>query len=1220
MLAWGIERILAPHRFRAPWPVSGPTRAFHVSLDARRRYELDEAWVTLRGDLLLADPDRTVQVATRMARDPDPDVPPLRAADLYAGALLEEVYHLIIARYLQTVDAGLFADIETRARAWLGERFGEVLRGFVLRYPPPDVAAGTSPELALARVVEGVPGTHVALEEAWTCYLANVNPALAGAKPLVDVAPLASTVPFDALIDALRGHLADRPGLPGRRDVSLFDVLLEPSRAHPHDLAAQLRFVGTAWGALLGDTFQALMGRFLEALAAVGEADVARGGGPVAGPPPPPSRADLRAGEDEPERFSPDGDWMPRVVMVAKSVYVWLDQLGREHGTRIERLDEIPDAALAELSSRGINALWLIGVWQRSEASRKIKRMRGQPDAEASAYALHDYVIAHELGGEAAYDVLKARAARHGVRLATDMVPNHVGIDGRWVVEHPERFVQLPRAPYPGYTFGGPDLSSDPRVEIRIEDHYYEGTDAAVVFERRDRASGEVAYVYHGNDGTLMPWNDTAQLDYLRADVREAVLRTIVEVAHRSPIIRFDAAMTLAKRHVRRLWYPPPGDPGGVPSRGRFGAMSDEEFEAAMGSAGDGEFWREVVERVAREAPDTLLLAEAFWMMESYFVRTLGMHRVYNSAFMHMLRDEDNAGYRRIIKELLVFDPRVLQRYVNFMNNPDEETARDQFGDGDRYFAVATLLATLPGLPMFGHGQFEGYREKYGMEYRRAKRGERPETWLVERHERELVPVLRRRATFAEAEAFRLFDAVNDAEGVLEDVYAFTNATSASRSLVIVNHRYERSTGRLQTSVPFVPQAGETPRTAGLGEALGLVGGERRFVVARDLIRDVTVVRPADEVMREGWSFDLDGFARRVYVDVHERQDPDGSLARVAADFGDVGVTSLDEALDDLRWGRAYGALDAAVDALLAPGGGDLAEPWARFVGALATPLGASWGSVAAAPPPAPTGAAGARLLASFGPTALTAAAYAYLVGALPDGQGVWRRARLGRPVARRYARAGRDDGEMWAATAAAALATVPLDGRPPAPGRAIVAWSHDADARRALAVHEHGGVTWYRSEGVEALAAVSAGLGRLRRSGGGPARAWTLWRQRLDAWVGTSGYRFEVLLEQARDALPAPRPTSVERSGGRGATSSTDTPADADATSPRRQSGRGKGAEATSNTRSGSGSRSGSKAKAKAKPKAKDASRTKRPAKADATTDRASPPERRRRRRRDEE
>ncbi|MFN8404113.1 MAG: hypothetical protein U0V48_11240 [Anaerolineales bacterium] len=30
-----------------------------------------------------------------------------------------------------------------------------------------------------------------------------------------------------------------------------------------------------------------------------------------------------------------------------------------------------------------------------------------------------------------------------------------------------------------------------------------------------------------------------------------------------------------------------------------------------------------------------------------YFVRTLGMHCVYNSAFMHMLRDEDNANIAR---------------------------------------------------------------------------------------------------------------------------------------------------------------------------------------------------------------------------------------------------------------------------------------------------------------------------------------------------------------------------------------------------------------------------------------------------------------------------------------------------------------------------------------------------------------------------------------------
>ena len=140
------------------------------------------------------------------------------------------------------------------------------------------------------------------------------------------------------------------------------------------------------------------------------------------------------------------------------------------------------------------------------------------------------------------------------------------------------------------------------------------------------------------------------------------------------------------------------------------------------------EFWREVVDRVAAEVPGTLLLAEAFWLLEGYFVRTLGMHRVYNSAFMHMLRDEDGAGYRKVIKETIEFDPEILKRYVNFMSNPDEKTALEQFGKGDKYFGVATVLATLPGpadaRPRPGPGVRREVRD--GVPPRDARRAARP--------------------------------------------------------------------------------------------------------------------------------------------------------------------------------------------------------------------------------------------------------------------------------------------------------------------------------------------------------------------------------------------------------------------------------------------------------------------------------------------------------------
>ena len=152
------------------------------------------------------------------------------------------------------------------------------------------------------------------------------------------------------------------------------------------------------------------------------------------------------------------------------------------------------------------------------------------------------------------------------------MVPNHMGIDSRWVVEHPERFMSLAGAAVSGLSVRGRrPVADDPRVEIRIEDHYWDDSDAAVVFERRDTATGERRYIYHGNDGTSFPWNDTAQLDFLKADVRETVIQTILDVARRFPVIRFDAAMVLAKKHVERLWFPEPGGGGAIPSRAEHG-------------------------------------------------------------------------------------------------------------------------------------------------------------------------------------------------------------------------------------------------------------------------------------------------------------------------------------------------------------------------------------------------------------------------------------------------------------------------------------------------------------------------------------------------------------------------------------------------------------------------------------------------------------------------
>src|SRR5260370_26318076 len=110
------------------------------------------------------------------------------------------------------------------------------------------------------------------------------------------------------------------------------------------------------------------------------------------------------------------------------------------------------------------------------------------------------------------------------------MVPNHMGIGWPWGVGDPDWLISRQDRPYPAYNFDGPDLSQDPRVEIKIESHYYEQTDAAVVFRRRDRASGETRYIYHGNDGTSFPSNESAQPDYPNPAFTEQVTQTILYV------------------------------------------------------------------------------------------------------------------------------------------------------------------------------------------------------------------------------------------------------------------------------------------------------------------------------------------------------------------------------------------------------------------------------------------------------------------------------------------------------------------------------------------------------------------------------------------------------------------------------------------------------------------------------------------------------------------
>ena len=839
-------------------------------------------------------------------------LPPLSLGDLNAMGLIDEALHLVVAAYQRERDPRSMVNaLESAERSMGRAALDQALLAFVDAFPGSEVPRGAlSPAAWLAGETGGIPHRAVALEESLLLWLANRNPAFKPFAELFDDHELAQRDTYLAAIESLGRWFATRPRF-GPFDQALVDMLRSPAIEFPDSLAGQLDYIRRHWGHLLGDFALRLLtaldvlgeeehARWLRISPGIGERPADSGDGAI---------LRFERGEHEPERFSPDRDWMPRVVLIAKSVHVWLDQLAKQYSREVRRLDQIPDEELDRLARWGVNGIWLIGVWERSRASQRIKQLCGNPDAAASAYSLLDYRVADELGGGPALERLKERAWARGIRMASDMVPNHMGIDSRWVIEHPDWFLSVPEPPFPAYSYGGPDVSADERVAIQIDDHYYDKTDAAVVFKRTDRASGDTRFIYHGNDGTSYPWNDTAQLNYLRPEVREGLIQTILHVARQFPIIRFDAAMTLAKRHYQRLWFPEPGSGGAIPSRAEHG-LTRAAFDAAMPQ----EFWREVVDRAAVEAPDTLLLAEAFWLMEGYFVRTLGMHRVYNSAFMVMMRDEDNAKYRSVIKNTLEFDPDIMKRYVNFMSNPDERTAIDQFGKGDKCFGVAALMSTLPGLPMFGHGQIEGFTEKYGMEYQRPRYDEWPDRWLVERHEREIAPLLDRRWLFAESYNFLLYDFFHDSGSVDENVFAYSNRVSIERALIIYNNRYGETHGTVRISATYADKGSGQLRQRSLWEGLELQDPSS-ILTFRDSLTGLEYLRRAGDVAERGLTVHLHAYQCHVFLDWRElHASAEKAWDRLCDQLGGRGVPSVEDALVNLELRPVHDAVRAVLD------------------------------------------------------------------------------------------------------------------------------------------------------------------------------------------------------------------------------------------------------------------------------------------------------------------
>ena len=142
--------------------------------------------------------------------------------------------------------------------------------------------------------------------------------------------------------------------------------------------------------------------------------------------------------------------WRDDPVVYELNTAAWLHDVGRRAG-RAATLGDVPAAEWELVTPPGVDAVWLMGVWQRSPAGVQLAldtpeqmasfhaALADLTDADiiGSAYCIRGYEVDDRFGGRAGLAAARAALAGRGVQLLVDFVPNHVAPDHPWLVDHP---------------------------------------------------------------------------------------------------------------------------------------------------------------------------------------------------------------------------------------------------------------------------------------------------------------------------------------------------------------------------------------------------------------------------------------------------------------------------------------------------------------------------------------------------------------------------------------------------------------------------------------------------------------------------------------------------------------------------------------------------------------------------------------------------------------
>eukprot|EP00184_Porphyridium_aerugineum_P000794 CAMPEP_0184699102 /NCGR_PEP_ID=MMETSP0313-20130426/5486_1 /TAXON_ID=2792 /ORGANISM="Porphyridium aerugineum, Strain SAG 1380-2" /LENGTH=519 /DNA_ID=CAMNT_0027158137 /DNA_START=105 /DNA_END=1664 /DNA_ORIENTATION=+ len=366
----------------------------------------------------------------------------------------------------------------------------------------------------------------------------------------------------------------------------------------------------------------------------------------------------------------------------------WLYELRQKYGQdKIKTIADIPDAELELLRDMQIHMLWLQGVWKLGNIGLELDKKepsriqayhnaldhfgegeeKDEPfsmdDVIGSPYAIVEYVVSEELGGNEAMMEFRKKCLNCGMKLMLDFVPNHMAVDCVWADDPAKKdfFIQKPK---------------DKNVPHNPAEFMADG-----------RA--------HGKDPYCGAWPDTAQLNYFNPEFRKAQVENLIQVAALCDGMRVDMAMLLINRIHEQTW--------------------GNELRASGWKAPPTEFWVDAIKEVRQHYPSTIFMAEVYWGLDSELVGY-----GFDLAYDKHLYDHLISGHMDNLRGYLTGHSENFYRHsAHFVENHDEPRAVTHFCGAMRANAAAAISFLLPGCRLIFHGQWDACVKRLDVHLRR---------------------------------------------------------------------------------------------------------------------------------------------------------------------------------------------------------------------------------------------------------------------------------------------------------------------------------------------------------------------------------------------------------------------------------------------------------------------------------------------------------------------